>query len=143
VVWPRTGGNFVRNEARLRTDGSGRRLLVHVLHALAATGWVLHTSCDMTKKALDKDTLFFRACPPVQVCAHRDGTDEKRFFFSISFNETDKIRLIDSPNASTTHAFTSAVSVGDKPDKLTADVAAWHPGVAGERARLLATETPR
>lgn len=58
------------------TNLSARRLLVHVLHALAAVGWMLHTSCDMTKKAYDKDTLFFRACPPVQVRYHMLSADQ-------------------------------------------------------------------
>ncbi|KZV68104.1 hypothetical protein PENSPDRAFT_653547 [Peniophora sp. CONT] len=76
-----------------------RRLIVHILHALAVCGWELAFSSDLTKKSYDKDTLFFKAAAPVQ-----------RYFFSISFNESDKIRLIESPNAQVTDAFVDAVS---------------------------------
>lgn len=59
-----------------------RRLIIHVLHCLASQGWHLHTSCDLSKKQYDKDSLLFRAGPPVQ-----------RVFFSIrqvwSFNSPD------------------------------------------------------
>lgn len=77
-----------------------RRLLAHILHALAGLGWHLTFSCDLSKKVSDKDTLFFRPGPPRQ-----------RYFFPVSFNETDKIRLIDSPSPQVTTAFQAAVSV--------------------------------
>jgi hypothetical protein len=63
-----------------------RRLIVHILHALAAVGWHIYMSVDLSKKTLDKDSLFFKSGPPLQ-----------RYFFSISFNESDKVRIIDSP----------------------------------------------
>jgi hypothetical protein len=71
-----------------------------VLHALAAVGWHLAFSTDLSKKGWDKDTLMFKPGPPVQ-----------KYFFAISFNESDKIRLIDSPNPHVTEAFTAAVNV--------------------------------
>ena len=74
---------------------------MHVLHALASTGWHLLVSSDLSKKTMDKDSLFFRSGPPVQ-----------RYFFSVSFNESDKIRLIDSPNQEVTAAFLQCVQVG-------------------------------
>lgn len=76
-----------------------RRLIIHILHALAAAGWELVFAADLTKKNYDKDTLFFKAAAPVQ-----------RYFFSISFNESDKIRLIDSPNQQLSDAFVQAVT---------------------------------
>lgn len=53
----------------------------------------------MTKKSYDKDTLFFKAAAPVQ-----------RYFFSVSFNESDKVRLIDSPSQPVTDAFVQAIT---------------------------------
>ncbi|KAH8930468.1 hypothetical protein BT69DRAFT_1210360 [Atractiella rhizophila] len=77
---------------------SARRLIIHVLTTLSSEGWILHASCDLTKKARDKDTMFFRAAPHVH-----------RIFFSISFNESDKVRIIDSPSDAVTAAFTAAI----------------------------------
>lgn len=77
-----------------------RRLVAHVLHALGNAGWHLAVAADLSKKGWDKDTLFFKPGPPRQ-----------RYFFSVSFNESDKVRLIDSPNPQVTGAFQAAVSV--------------------------------
>jgi hypothetical protein len=57
-------------------------------------------SVDLSKKTLDKDSLFFKSGPPLQ-----------RYFFSISFNESDKVRIIDSPNETVTEAFKTVVQV--------------------------------
>lgn len=46
-----------------------------MLHALAAIGWHLAFSTDLSKKGWDKDTLMFKPGPPVQ-----------KYFFAISFN---------------------------------------------------------
>lgn len=99
---------YWHREVKLTFAGSGqgyeavpsRHLIVHVLGALALTGWHLTFSTDLSKKQWDKDSLFFKPGPPV-----------KRVFFAVSFNETDKIRLIDGPNPQVTEAFTAAVKV--------------------------------
>ncbi|WRT66228.1 uncharacterized protein IL334_003181 [Kwoniella shivajii] len=75
-----------------------RRLMCHVLHALSAIGWDLHMACDLTKKGYDKDTLMLHSVPPRQ-----------KYYFSISFNESDKIRIIDPPDAFVRDAFLRAV----------------------------------
>ena len=51
-------------------------------------------------QAASKDTLIFRP-----------GSPRQRIFFSVSFNEDDKIRLIDSPNPAVMDAFSRAVLV--------------------------------
>lgn len=79
---------------------AARRLVVHFLHALSASGWHLYTSTGLSKKAWDKDTLIFRPGPSGQ-----------RDYFSISFDVGDKIRLIDSPSQSVTLDFIAAVRV--------------------------------
>ncbi|WWC70353.1 uncharacterized protein I206_104303 [Kwoniella pini CBS 10737] len=75
-----------------------RRLLSHILHALSSIGWDLHMSCDLTKKGWDKDTLILHSVQPHQ-----------KFYFSISFNESDKIRIIDPPDNMVKDAFVRAV----------------------------------
>jgi len=79
-----------------------RRLMIHVLHALSTIGWHLYTSTDLTKKGFDKDTLVFKS-----------GVRVNKYFFAISFNENDKIRLIDSPSEGVTQAFCRAVQVSE------------------------------
>lgn len=76
--------------------------MVHILHTLAANGYHLVACTDMSKRGPDKDTLIFRPGPPAQ-----------RWFFAVSFNEFDKIRLIDSPNDEVTRAFAAAVRVSE------------------------------
>ncbi|KIR55829.1 hypothetical protein I315_01711 [Cryptococcus gattii Ru294] len=75
-----------------------RRLLCHVLHALSKHGWYLHMSVDLSKKQFDKDTLFLHSVYP-----------QERYFFSISFNEGDKVRIIDPPSEHVKQAFMTAV----------------------------------
>ncbi|KAE8537753.1 hypothetical protein D1P53_005809 [Cryptococcus gattii VGV] len=75
-----------------------RRLLCHVLHALSKHGWYLHMSVDLSKKQYDKDTLFLHSVYP-----------QERYFFSISFNEGDKVRIIDPPSEHVKQAFMTAV----------------------------------
>lgn len=64
-----------------------RQLMVGILSSLYHSGWQLVAATDVTKKPYDKDTLFFRLTPIPPPCR----------FFSISFNEGDKIRLINAP----------------------------------------------
>jgi hypothetical protein len=75
MVWPTRRSRIVRS-ARIPLTAlvdevfvcSSRRLVLNIIQTLAAHGWMLHISCDLTKRASDKDTLFFQACPPVTVC---------------------------------------------------------------------------
>ncbi|CDZ96637.1 hypothetical protein [Phaffia rhodozyma] len=77
---------------------SARRLLCHVLHALSAVGWDLHQACDLSKKIGDKDALILHSVPP-----------RKKYYFAISFNESDKVRIIDPPDEYVKNAFIQAV----------------------------------
>lgn len=71
-------------------------------------GWHLVASCDLTKKTVDQDTLFFRNTVPVE-----------RSMFCVSFNHWDKARLIDSPNDLVREAFHHAMHH-------------WHQGIQEE-----------
>ncbi len=58
-----------------------------MLSALYNHGWYLLTSTDISKKQFDKDSLIFQqGTRPCQTA-----------FFSISFNEYNKLRLIGIP----------------------------------------------
>ncbi|KAI9639663.1 uncharacterized protein MKK02DRAFT_39985 [Dioszegia hungarica] len=75
-----------------------RQLIACVLHALLENGWRLTLSTDLCQKSTGKDTLIFKSVPPVQ-----------RTIFPISFNDSDKIRLIDSPHDGVKQAFDTAI----------------------------------
>lgn len=77
-----------------------RRLILHIIHALAASGWHVLVSADLTKKSYDKDSIIFKSGPPIQ-----------RNMFCVSFNESDKIRIIDSPHDQILEAFKTVVAV--------------------------------
>lgn len=59
----------------------------HVLSSLHNRGWFLLTSTDVSKKQLDKDTLIFILGVPPPCTS----------FFAVSFNDYDKLRLIEVP----------------------------------------------
>lgn len=61
-------------------------------------------SVDLSKKQFDKDTLILHSVYP-----------QERYFFSISFNEGDKVRIIDPPNDHVKQAFMTAVRVSSIP----------------------------
>ncbi|KAK6581833.1 hypothetical protein PZA11_005530 [Diplocarpon coronariae] len=64
---------------------SARVVMRQILGYLFSVGWVLHASTDVSKKQMDKDTLFFRKQqqppPPSE-------------WIAISFNKSDRLRLI-------------------------------------------------
>ncbi len=58
-----------------------------ILSALHHHGWYLLTSTDVSKKQQDKDSIIFQLGVPPPATS----------FFSVSFNEWDKLRLIGAP----------------------------------------------
>ncbi|CAF0821383.1 unnamed protein product [Adineta ricciae] len=64
-----------------------RTLVIYVLSALHNRGWFLLSSTDISKKALDKDCLIFQLGPP----------PKQTSFFSVAFDDYDKLRLINVP----------------------------------------------
>ncbi|KAL1413529.1 hypothetical protein Q8F55_001303 [Vanrija albida] len=75
-----------------------RRFMIHLLAGMAAQGWHLYSTADMSKKTWDKDSLVFRSGPPTQ-----------RSIFCITFNEFDKVRIIDPPSEEVKAAFVRVV----------------------------------
>ncbi|KAG0032468.1 hypothetical protein BGZ81_010815 [Podila clonocystis] len=84
---------FKLDEYPWRGDGKQsvmcRRLLTYILRNMAAHGWNLIQAVDMSKKQMDKDSLFFEL---------GQAMDPKADMFSISFNRSDRIRVIDAPH---------------------------------------------
>ncbi|KAF9548337.1 hypothetical protein EC957_006833 [Mortierella hygrophila] len=72
-----------------------RRLIVEVVKTMAMQGWNLIQSADVSKKELDKDSLFFETVDPNSIV----GADLMQIdMFSISFGSRDKLRVIDPPS---------------------------------------------
>ncbi|KAF9170130.1 hypothetical protein BGX21_002209 [Mortierella sp. AD011] len=68
---------------------NSRRLITAILRTMAQCGWNLIQAADVSKKERDKDSLFFETSVVPDV-----GQVD---MFSMSFNRTDRIRLIDAP----------------------------------------------
>ena len=90
------------------TDAVASRLLMsHLFEAMKAVGWEVHASVDVSRKLNDKSVIVLRSCTPSQdkhIC--------------ISFNEMDKIRILNSTEM-----------VGPLRDTISQ----WHAGVKREQ----------
>ncbi|KAF9163470.1 hypothetical protein DFQ26_002488 [Actinomortierella ambigua] len=65
-----------------------RRLLTALLRTMAQCGWNLLQASDVSKKPHDKDTMFFESAV---------APDPDAQLFAVSFNMSDRIRVIDAP----------------------------------------------
>ncbi|KAG0259243.1 hypothetical protein BGZ95_004736 [Linnemannia exigua] len=69
-----------------------RRLILEVFRIMAKHGWNLVQSADVSKKHMDKDSLFFETVDPNSVT----GLDLQQVdMFCISFGSSDKLRVIE------------------------------------------------
>jgi hypothetical protein len=66
-----------------------RRMMSKILETLANIGWVLAVTTYISKWTSDKDTLIFR---------YQQSPPPPAAWMSISFNQSDRIRLIDAPD---------------------------------------------
>ncbi|KAF9424136.1 hypothetical protein BGZ94_008102 [Podila epigama] len=64
-----------------------RRLVTAILYTMARAGWNLIQATDVSQKKEDKDTFFFEFKTP----------DPEIEMFTVSFNKTDRIRVLDAP----------------------------------------------
>ncbi|KAI7787402.1 hypothetical protein LA080_016477 [Diaporthe eres] len=82
-------------QEKVNGDDNARRLIRRMLEALYDMGWVLQAAVDVSKKELDKDSLIFRyQNPPPPPCD----------WLSISFDWTDKMKIVDAPPGDLTEA---------------------------------------
>lgn len=96
--------------------------MIHILHAMSNAGWHLAAATDLSKKSWDKDSLMFRAGPPVH-----------RIIFAVTFN----VR-----GARWARALTAGV--GQDPHHRPAergDPGRVHPGRGGESPPSALTQT--
>ncbi|KAJ0107169.1 hypothetical protein J7T55_014699 [Diaporthe amygdali] len=82
-------------QEKMNGDDMARRLIRRLLEALYDMGWVLQAAVDVSKKEMDKDSLIFRyQNPPPPPCD----------WLSISFDWTDKMKIVDAPPGDLTEA---------------------------------------
>ncbi|KAG0278092.1 hypothetical protein BGZ97_009786, partial [Linnemannia gamsii] len=82
-----------------------RTLIVSVLRAMAVNGWNMIQAADVSKKEHGKDALFFETIDPSLGVVMPDEVD----MFAISFNSSDKLRIIGNVPASVITAVKQAI----------------------------------
>ncbi|KAG0282601.1 hypothetical protein BGZ96_000315 [Linnemannia gamsii] len=82
-----------------------RTLIVSVLRAMAVNGWNIVQAADVSKKDHGKDALFFETIDPSIGIVLPDEVD----MFAISFNSSDKLRIIGNVPASIVTAVKQAI----------------------------------
>ncbi|KAF9916073.1 hypothetical protein FBU30_001553 [Linnemannia zychae] len=70
-----------------------RRLITKILRVMAAHGWNLLQSADVSKKPQDKDSLFFVSVDPTLMASVKTIPVD---MFCISFGSSDMLRVIDA-----------------------------------------------
>lgn len=63
---------------------NAKLLIVGVVYEMALNGWKLIVGCDISKNRTDVDALFFE----------RGNSDPSASVFAISFNMSDRVRII-------------------------------------------------
>ncbi|KAF9087566.1 hypothetical protein BGX23_008035 [Mortierella sp. AD031] len=69
---------------------TARTLIVSVLRVMAVNGWNMIQAADVSKKEHGKDALFFETIDPALGTVGPDEVD----MFAMSFNSSDKLRII-------------------------------------------------
>ncbi|KAF9918142.1 hypothetical protein FBU30_000360 [Linnemannia zychae] len=82
-----------------------RLLIVSVLRTMAVNGWNMIQAADVSKKEHGKDALFFETIDPALGGVRPDEVD----MFAISFNSSDKLRIIGNVPASIIVAVQQAI----------------------------------
>ncbi|KAG0372598.1 MAG: hypothetical protein J3R72DRAFT_390213 [Linnemannia gamsii] len=103
---------------------TARTLIVSVLRTMAVNGWNMIQAADVSKKEHGKDALFFETIDPSLGVVRPDEVD----MFAMSFNSSDKLRVI----GNVPHSITTAVK--------QAIQAQWPSGIHKECAILRAHE---
>ncbi|KAF9899393.1 hypothetical protein EC991_008941 [Linnemannia zychae] len=103
---------------------TARTLIVSVLRTMAVNGWNMIQAADVSKKEHGKDALFFETIDPSLGVVRVDEVD----MFAISFNSSDKLRIIGNVPPSIITAVKQAIQ------------AQWPVGIQQEGAYLRAHE---
>ncbi|KAF4970076.1 hypothetical protein FSARC_2822 [Fusarium sarcochroum] len=80
-----------------KSDGNddARRLILAILERLFDMGWVMQGAMDITRKSESKDSLIFRKQDPIPPPCD---------WICISFDSSDKLKIVDSPPKDLTEA---------------------------------------
>lgn len=62
--------------------------MLEIFAYLFSIGWIMTASTDVSKKQFDKDTLVFR---------HQPAPSPPSIWCAISFNQSDRLRVIGAP----------------------------------------------
>ncbi|KAG9063416.1 hypothetical protein KI688_004298 [Linnemannia hyalina] len=84
---------------------TSRTLIVSVLRTMAVNGWNMLQAADVSKKEHGKDALFFETIDPSLGQVMPDEVD----MFALSFNSSDKLRIIGNVPVSIVTAVKQAV----------------------------------
>ncbi|KAF8927562.1 hypothetical protein BGZ47_002091 [Haplosporangium gracile] len=103
---------------------TSRTLVVSVLRTMAVNGWNMIQAADVSKKEHGKDVLFFETIDPSLGTVMPDEVD----MFAMSFNSSDKLRIIENVPASIVTAVKQAVQTQ------------WPSGIQQEGTHLRAYE---
>ncbi|KAF9286880.1 hypothetical protein BGZ88_008846 [Linnemannia elongata] len=103
---------------------TSRTLIVSVLRTMAVNGWNMIQAADVSKKEHGKDALFFETIDPSLGAVMPDEVD----MFAMSFNSSDKLRIIGNVPTSIIAAVKQAIQTQ------------WPSGIQQEGTHLRAHE---
>ncbi|GKU05674.1 hypothetical protein FLAG1_08577 [Fusarium langsethiae] len=115
-VWVR--GRPWANDSNGNDDA--RRLILWILETLFDLGWVMQCSLDITRKSDSKDTLIFRK---------QDPTPPPCDWICISFDNSDKLKIVDSPPKDLTDAILQTFGRDVRRREITAEKFKIHLGI--------------
>ncbi|KAF5249648.1 hypothetical protein FANTH_4956 [Fusarium anthophilum] len=102
-----------------RGDGNddSRRLMLRILEKLFDMGWVLQGAMEITLKSESKDSLIFRKQDPIPPPCD---------WICISFDNSDKLKIVDSPPKDLTDAILQTFGRDVRRKEITSDRAKIH-----------------
>lgn len=103
---------------------TSRTLIVSILRTMAVNGWNMIQAADVSKKEHGKDALFFETIDPSLGVVMPDEVD----MFAMSFNSSDKLRIIGNVPTSIVTAVKQAIQTQ------------WPSGIQQEGTHLRAHE---
>ncbi|KAF5675882.1 hypothetical protein FCIRC_7255 [Fusarium circinatum] len=97
-----------------RCDGNddSRRLMLRILEKLFDMGWVLQGAMEITLKSESKDSLIFRKQDPIPPPCD---------WICISFDNSDKLKIVDSPPKDLTDAILQTFGRDVRRKEITSD----------------------
>ncbi|KAK2932015.1 hypothetical protein FoTM2_006472 [Fusarium oxysporum f. sp. vasinfectum] len=98
-------------------NDDSRRLMLRILEKLFDMGWVLQGSMEITLKSESKDSLIFRKQDPIPPPCD---------WICISFDNSDKLKIVDSPPKDLTDAILQKFGRDVRRSEITSDRVKMH-----------------